>query len=64
METSLFDTLATTMAGIKEATVVIYFEMNRVKIEMTGRPFVEEEFVRRMERPFLHIALDVSGLGI
>ena len=58
MKTARIDILVLIIASIKEATVLICFKMNGVKMEMTSRAFVEEEFVRGMEKPFLQITLE------
>ena len=57
-KTSLANTPAVIMTATKEATVLICFDMNGSKMEMTGRAFIIEEFVRGMEKPFMRITLE------
>ena len=53
LKTSLVDVRTVGMAGIKEATVLICFEMNGVKMEMMGLAIIEEGSMRGMEKAFL-----------
>ena len=46
------------MTGIKEATVVICFEMGGVSIEMTGQASIVEKFGKEMRQHFLYITLE------
>ena len=50
------------MARMKETTVLICFEMNGIKMEMTDRAFVEEGFVKGMEETFLQITMDKQAI--
>lgn len=58
LKTSFGDISIVTMVGIKEAIVIIYFEMDGDNMEMTGQESIKEEFRKVMRRPFLHITLE------
>ena len=59
LKISLVGICTVTMAGIKEAAVVIYFEMDGVSIEMTGQASIMEKFGKEMTMVYLTLLVHI-----